>query len=431
MATLKLTTVLEAANPALMEPHLRPFFGGSDAPITVETTRLQPPICYWAVYRCGDQRVVFKSFFDGNDVEPYAAKLREYYPDRIDRPDHPEGGLAFLPELNGVLWMFPFDPAMPSLNRCLDGAWVADAIRTPARTLTPRVLDYNPEIGAVFVYVDDRGRRRVFGKCSPTDTAGLEYMVMDALWRSPARERGDLLVTRPLAYRHEMGILLQAHVRGRPFHGRRNSTALVDLAVSAGAETAALHETEIAFGPERGLERFLTRLEDGLQEVALTAPPLYPTLRRLIDQIATRAARTPAAEPVSCHGDLKYDQFLRYRRKYILIDFEMFCRAEPWYDLGHFCAYLPPSTPDDWRDSASAEVARERFLAAYAHASGVPINWDRLGTYEAAVLALRGLSYVWAHDHDWQIRASSMIDLAFERLVSPEPGAHVAKLLRA
>jgi Phosphotransferase enzyme family len=428
---LKLTAVLDAAALERMEPYLAPFLSGRGERPAIDMTRLRPPICYWAVYRRGAERVTFKSFFDRAHYGPYVARLREYYPDRVDRPDHPRGGLTFRPELNGVLWKFPFDPAMPGLGRALDGDWIAEAVRRPAGALTPEVVDYNPEIGAVLVYRDERGRRTVFGKVSPTESAGLEHLVMDELWRSSARQRGELLVSRPLAYRHEVGLLLQARVRGRPFDGRRNTPAYLELAIAAGASAAALHSTGVALGPERDPEHFLQRLDDGLDELALTAPALHGPMRRLIEQVRARAARAGADRPVASHGDLKYDQFLRYRHRFVLIDFEMFCQAEPWLDLGHFCAYLPPSAPDDWRDGAAAELARARFLTAYRQAADRPINWDRLALYEAAVLALRGLSYVWAHDVDWQLRASAMIDLAFERLVSPEPSADTEGLLRA
>jgi aminoglycoside phosphotransferase (APT) family kinase protein len=265
----------------------------------------------------------------------------------------------------------------------------------------------------------------VFGKVTPTEAGGLEYEVMDELWRSPARQRGDLLVTRPLAYRPELGLLLQARVRGRPFAGRRNSRAYIVLAEAAGLAAAALHSTEVALGPERDLEHSLARLVAGLDELALTAPPLHGSMRRLIEQIRSRAARVGPDGAVPSHGDLKYDQLLRYRHRFILIDFELFCQAEPWLDVGHFCAYLPPASPEDWRDGAAAELARGRVLAAYRRAAGRSIVWERLAVYEAAVLAQRGLSYVWAHDRDWQLRASAMIDLAFERLVDPEPRAGV------
>src|SRR5438128_6444726 len=140
-----------------------------------------------------------------------------------------------------------------------------------------------------------------------------------------------------------MGVLLQTRVRGRGFDGRRNTRAFLELAKAAGATAAALHEVRIRFGPERGLEHLLGRLEGGLPELALTAPPLYATLRRLLDQIRNRAEHGVPDDLVASHGDLKYDQLLRYRHRSILIDLEMFCRAEPWYDVGHFCAYLPTS----------------------------------------------------------------------------------------
>ena len=37
------------------------------------------------------------------------------------------------------------------------------------------------------------------------------------------------------------------------------------------------------------------------------------------------------------------------------------------------------------------------------------------------MLAIRALAHAWQHQPDWQLAASQLLDLAFERLVSPEP----------
>ena len=37
------------------------------------------------------------------------------------------------------------------------------------------------------------------------------------------------------------------------------------------------------------------------------------------------------------------------------------------------------------------------------------------------MLAIRALAHAWQHQLDWQLAASQLLDLAFERLVSPEP----------
>src|SRR5688500_4217094 len=132
-------------------------------------------------------------------------------------------------------------------------------------------------------------------------------------------------------------------------------------------------------------------------------------------QRATRSKPEPA---VPSHGDYKYDQLLRYRQQFVLIDFELFCQAEPGLDLGTFCAYLPPSRPGDWRESAAAELLREAFLAAYERAAPHPIDRERLALHEAAMLAIRGMSYVWRQRRDWRLMAGSLFDIALERLVT-------------
>ena len=99
----------------------------------------------------------------------------------------------------------------------------------------------------------------------------------------------------------------------------------------------------------------------------------------------------------------------------------MFCQAEPALDLGTFCAYLPPSVAEDWRDGAATETLRTSFLESYEESTGEPIDFDRLALYESAMLALRGLSYLWQQLSGWEVRTSQLIDLAFERLVNPDP----------
>ncbi|HYU18056.1 MAG TPA: phosphotransferase [Chloroflexota bacterium] len=152
----------------------------------------------------------------------------------------------------------------------------------------------------------------------------------------------------------------------------------------------------------------------------LTAPGLHQALRRQLGQIEARAARGHVTPWVPSHGDFRWDQFLEWRGRFSIIDFELFCQAEPSFDLGYFCAYLPPSSPTDWRDGAAAEMLRSAFLRTYAEASGAELDLERIGVCESITLATRALAYTWQHQPGWQLRASQMLDLALERLVSPE-----------
>jgi aminoglycoside phosphotransferase (APT) family kinase protein len=244
---------------------------------------------------------------------------------------------------------------------------------------------------------------------------------MDRLWHSPARRSGRLRLAEPLAFRPEAGLLLQAPVPGRPAAPDRNDERFLDLVHAAASSLAALHGTGVSMGREVPLENVLAAFHASVPDLSFTSPELFVTARRLLDHLEARARRGTAGELVPSHGDFKWDQFLVSRGRYTLIDFESFCQAEPALDLGSFGAYLPPSTADDWRDSAAAELERAAFLKTYEEMSGRRIDLDRLSLYEATALARRAIAHMWTQSAGWELRASSLLDLAFERLQNPEP----------
>jgi len=420
---LKLAPLLEATTLERMRPALVPFFPASVDAVEIESTRLQAPTCYWVIYSAAGRYVTFKSFFSQADFDRYRERIVEYYSEQIEQPYHPRGGVTFLPELNALLWSFPFDPAMPRLYMSLDGEYVAGILGQSTKApLRIQVVSYNPEIGAVFAYhAPPHDAVIAYGKVAPEDSSGLQYIIMERLYRSPASQRGELRLAKPLAFRADSGLLLQAPVPGTTLSSDRNRKSFLLLARHAASALAAIHRVDAPFGPIRTLDDMLLRVKEGQEEMALTAPPLYDTLRLLIGQIESRATRRPAGPLVPSHGDYKWDQFLEHRGRFSLIDLELFCQAEAAFDLGYFCAYLPPTTPRDWRDSAAAEMLRGAFLDTYAERIGERIDMGRVALYEAVSLALRSFSYIWGHQPGWYDQAATLLELALERLVSPEP----------
>lgn len=417
MPDLKLQPLLEATEPERIHGYFKHLFPSAAEP-TLDGMRLQAPFAFWATYLVEGRRLTLKSFFSTHDYQRYTAKLVEYYPQQLDHPDHARGGFSLLPELNGILWTFPFDPAMLGLHYCVDGGWVAEGLHFPGE-LMPEVMSYSAEIGALIRY--RQGEDVVaYGKCAPEDESGRLFLIMDRLWRSRERRTGVLRLARPLAYRPEAGLLLQSPVPGAPIPRQRNHRRFLQLVEAAAPALAAIHAADVPFGDEKTLDQCLERLERSLGELLLTAPRLHQTMSLLVQQIRLRVRDTGSEFLVLSHGDFKWDQFLENDGQFTLIDFELFCQAEPAYDLGYFCAYLPPSIPDDWRDGMATEYLRTTFLRRYAEAAG-PIDYARVGTYEAASLALRALSHVWAHEPGWRLRASMLLDLAVERLVNPGP----------
>ncbi len=425
MPDLKLAQLLEATHPKNFTPILEQKLGSVDGKIRAEDTHLEPPFNYWIVYRIGAARVTLKSFFSSEDYERDKAKLIESNPEQIDDLHHPRGGIAFVPEVNGVLWSFPFDPSMLGLSSSMDGAWIAEVLkRKSSDPLIPDVKAYRPEISAVVAYREPNRRRVIaYGKYSPSDNSGRIYVVMSRLWNVLTDQPGGIRLARPLAFRPEAGLLLQSPVPGSTLGSERNNKLFLDLARCAGGVLPSIHNSNAPFGAKRSIKNYIRRLEDGLKDLSITSPPLYFTLSKLLERIILRDKNTTPEDAGPSHGDYKWDQFLEHRGKFSLIDFEFFCQAEPAFDLGYFCAYLPPSRPIDWRDSAAAEMLRGEFLRSYEDASDMELDLDRVAMYEAAILSIRALSHAWMQRSGWQMRASQLLDLAYERLVNPEPKA--------
>lgn len=421
MPELTLNALLDATRGEGLRALVAPFWGEEAAAPKHEGTRLQPPICYWGVYRGTDgRRVVFKSFFSEATYREYVAQIEEHYPERIGLPGHPAGGIVLHPDLNAVLWGFPFDPAMSGLQYCLDGQWAAEVLeqREPPRV---EALQYRPEVGAVLAYYAGDGEAVAYGKVTPEQRVGTIWLVMDRLWTSRVAQEGVLRTAQPLGYRPTLGLLLQAPVPGKTVGRDRNRLIFQELVRYAGPALAALHTEDLPFGQPRGLDELLMRIEAGLSDVVLAAPTLRGSLQRLLGELQRRSGRGGSLPLVPSHGDFKYDQFLEADGQFTLIDFELFCRAEPSLDLGTFCAYLPNTTPRDWQEGLAVELLRAEFLRTYEEATGAGVDLDRMALYEAAMLGIRGLSHVWTRQRHWKVRAGQLLDLALERLVDPRP----------
>src|SRR5215211_6892839 len=118
MTDLKLIPLLTAVESDEVKQAVCLLFRGEATDPVLAFSRLEPPDCFWGVFRHGRERVTIKSFFSEAAYAAYTRQLAEVYPDYEDR------GVALLEDVNAVLWRFPFDPTMPFLARCLDDAWI-------------------------------------------------------------------------------------------------------------------------------------------------------------------------------------------------------------------------------------------------------------------------------------------------------------------
>lgn len=385
--------------------------------------RLEPPSSYWALHEpdsadgAGDGfAVAARSFFDLRSFDSYAAwAARRAGGDPLGA----RGALRIEPDTLTVWWTLPFDPSLPGLRSTLEGdrlhPWLRGMGAAPAAR--PARLRYQPEIHCALRWdFEDGDPSSVYGKVMGVMEAGRAWAALNSLTHSGVGELVGL--PAPYAYWPEGGLVLQTGLRTLPWSGR----ARVDPEL-AGAVIAAWHDSP---PPMNGIPVFtagmsLQRLRRSLPTFQLTVPVVARNLGQLISLVERRMGRALPETPVLAHGDYKTDQFVPLvDQRHAVIDLESIALSEPSLDLGSYAAYLMPSHPQSWEETALAEQSRERFLDAYCAAGGAYLE-DRLGIHEALALATRGLTHLWARTPDWPDVCDAFITLAFERLKVRSP----------
>jgi aminoglycoside phosphotransferase (APT) family kinase protein len=349
-------------------------------------------------------------------------------------PCDPINGVGYpvlFPETRHAYWFFPFDPSMPNLPLAVDPVRMTSVLLGPDQNATSilslsRRLDiervrYTPEVGAIMRYkLDLPGMPVMYGKVQPGHRGLRTYRVVQGLWAAAARHPGLLHLPRPLGYVEEMGLLLEEGVRGKPVGGKRRNTEFMAAAHAAGEALAVIHESGVETEERIDIELELGRLDRVAEQFKYVLPGGHFLLQDLITHMRDRLRKTQEEDVLPTHGDLKYDQFMKHNDQYTLLDFDYFALAETSYDLGKYCAYIIPSSPEDWHDTVAAEEARALFIRRYRELRP-NATLQRFGVYEALQFALRAMAFMWAQNPGWQRAAETFLVIGFERLKSRLP----------
>jgi aminoglycoside phosphotransferase (APT) family kinase protein len=253
------------------------------------------------------------------------------------------------------------------------------------------------------------------------------YQIVDGLWQAAKKYEGLLYLPRPLGYVHELGLLLEESIPGKPVGGNRLSTEFGLAAYAAAEAVAVIHESAVAGDGTIRIEDELSRLDRVTQQFAQVNPKAHFLLNDLITHMRNHVRAAAEEELLPTHGDLKYDQFMHHNGKLTLLDFDYFAMAETSYDLGKFCAYLIPSAPRDWEETIAAEETRVIFLQRYRELRPYA-TLQRFAIYEALQLALRSMAFMWAQSSGWERASETFLVMAFERLKSRLPATGRSEL---
>ena len=339
--------------------------------------------------RCWDQWVTGLVYAAAGEAERLWRELGAADP----RREIPEQWLVFepvdfIPELQMLVQVFPFDRKLPNLRLVLDGAvhqleplllagpepgrW-----RAEERTIEP--MRYRTELGAALRYtLQARDRltgkgeiRRCYLKVYRNERGAQTFQLLRALTDKAGAGGGPYDVVRPIAYVPELRTLALEEARGRALQqillrgdDWRRALRAVARAV------AAFNQDDLAPAERHSLADQLADVNRAASLVQWACPELRAEVEALAAAVGAGLTDVP---PAPIHRDLKTDHIFLSGDQVIFIDLDSVVLGDPVRDPAHLVAHITARVGLDGLQADEARRAADVFVDEYfAH---VPPAW--------------------------------------------------------
>jgi hypothetical protein len=293
------------------------------------------------------------------------------------------------------------DADLPTLRAALDPEIVADALvarlgamATGARLCSIGVKAYKRGRRCLIEYQLDRPAGAggetisVLGKIRANRFGNSGIRQLHALWNAGFDTASDdgISVPEPLGTVPALRMWLQRKVPG---------TVVTDLLSGddggAVAERVAgaihkLHTAGIAADRRHGMDDELRILSRCLEEVAANHSELRARTHRLIDACARVGGLLPSPLWCSSHRDFYSDQVLVSSDRLYLIDFDLFCEADPGLDIGNFLGHVSELALRRYADPDALAAVERRLEARFVALAGESVRWA-VRVYAALTIA--------------------------------------------
>lgn len=320
------------------------------------------------------------------------------------RTSHPAGlslvPFSYVPELDMLLQVFPYDLRLPALARLVNGPdpEIARALLTDfgpgdwrLEGWATETVQYRPDMRAILrleIQAEDaashqRTSRQYFAKVyRDSEQARRSYRIQRDLHDHVAKHKSDLLIAKPIALNETLNTVVTAALPGDSLARIvRRGDASEGVVRSAARAIAAFHSLDGIehLVPQRPPAGDIDQMRQAQSILVAARPDLANDVNWIVDSVAAGIRETPVR---LMHGDLKPEHILINGDQIGLLDFDLSAIADPVIDVAHLIAFLPVGPERAQRGSSDAPNVPRLFLDEYfAH---MPSTWrSRLRLYHA------------------------------------------------
>lgn len=356
-------------------------------------------------------------------------KLRRSTPE-VPGADAAFEPFAFVPELDMLVEVFPYDRRLPGLPLLMAGqspeieAPLLDNLGPGWRIETREVelVRYRAELGAtarisVRAREEETGRvqeRRFYAKVYHDDGGEKTYGVLRIL-RDGAGENGvGFVVGEPVAYLQGPRILLQAETPGVTLRDVLLRDEDADRAVRrAAAALAGLHLADVVPPRLHPQRREVVALQRTGRLLSWACPHLAAEIEGVVGAVISGLRNVP---PRPTHRDLKLDHILLDGEHAAVIDLDGFAGADPLLDAANVLAHLGGMsflfpTFDEGRGRDYERAFAEEYFGRVPGTwrDGLPVN------YAGAILKM-AVGFFRRREAGWPGKIESLLNTAEESL---------------
>lgn len=339
---------------------------------------------------------------------------------------------AYLPELDMLVQVFPFDHALPAIADLVAGPppelaaaitavfgagdWRLEGWRAePVRYRVDHRVALRVDAGARDAASGRTAKRSLFVKAYRLPEESREaYERQRAVAASVAAAGSPFVVAEPLAHSEALRAFVQTEVGGTTLQSiirqERDPTA---AARGAAQVVARFHQLPVD-APPRQIEEDIARLGIAQDRLSIHHPDLAPGIAETIQAIADGLVGV-ATGPT--HGDLKPDHLLFDGDRIALIDFDLMRADDPVRDVANLVLHLAKKRPRAASRGGQAGTVAQAFLDEYfAH---VPEPWrQRLPLHQAMVEIDKASALARTQPEGWRERSDDLLRTAHAQVTA-------------